>query len=310
MPGGGDGQLGLVSEVTPGTLVTVTKFPPFLSENIKNNIAYMDSQTISARRTLRITKKGAQQVEGGISLELGNATIATLMKHMFGAVATTGAGPYTHTYTPGDLTGKSMTVQVGRPATTGTVHPFTYGGVKVREWTISCNVGEIAKLDVSVIGMSETTATALATASYDATWSPFVFTEGTVTVAGSAVGTVRSLSLTGTNMVDHRHRVGSSSALQPLEVGVRPYTGTITSDFDALTNYALFTAGTQAAVVLAFTNGTHSLTITMNAQFVGETPEVSGYELLAQPLPFRAMSGTSDAAAITAVLVNGESSAA
>jgi hypothetical protein len=229
---------------------------------------------------------------------------------MFGTVGTSGAGPYTHTYSPSDLTGDSLTIQIGRPATTGTVHPFTYAGCKIASWTITATVGELATLDLSIKGMTETTATALATAAFDSSWSPFVFTEATLTVAGVSAGTVREASLSGDNKIEFRHRLGSANSLQPLEIGVRDYTGTITTDFDALTHYNLFINGTESALVFAFSNGTQTLTITMNVQFVGETPNVGGSELLAQTLPFRCISSSSDAAAITAVLVNSESSGA
>lgn len=310
MPGGADGQIGWKSEVTPGTAVTVDTFLPLLSESIKNNINYLDTQTISARKVLRLTKRGSGMIEGGFRTELPNTDLATLMKHMFGTVNTTGAGPYTHTFTPGDLTGDSLTIQVGRPATTGTVHPFTYAGCKIADWTIAASVGEIATIDLSIIGMTETTATALAAASYDSTWEPFTFVEGNVSIAGSTVGTVRDVSLTGDNAIESRVRLGSANSKQPLEIGLRSYTGTVTTDFDDLTHYNLFVNGTQAAVELLFDNGSETLTITTNAQFTGETPELSGFDLLAQTLPFRCISTTSDADAITAELVNGEASAA
>lgn len=311
MSGGADGQIGWKSESTPGTAITVDTFQPIRSENIKQNINYLDTQTISARKVLRLTKPGSKMVEGGISMELPNEDIAVFMKHMFGGVATTGAGPFVHTYTPADLTGDSLTVQVGRPASTGTVHPFTYAGCKVNEWTISANIDEIATLDASIIGMTEVVTTpALATASYASNWEPFVFTEASITIGGSSVGTVRSASLTGNNAVERRLRFGAATSLQPLEIGLRSYTGTVTTDFDALTHYALFTAGTETALVLTFDNGTDTLVITMNVMFTGETPELSGFDLLAQNLPFRCISSTSDAAAITAVLTNGESTAA
>jgi len=310
MPGGADAQVGFVSEVTPGTIVTPTKFLPFRSESIKQNIEYVNTETMSARRTVRITKRTTAGVEGSISTELANTTLATLLKHMFGTVVTTGAGPFVHTATPGDLTGKSMTMQVGRPSSTATIHPFTYAGIKVGGWTISSTVGELAMLELAVKGMTETTATALAVASFDTSWSPFVFTEASLTVAGASAGTVRDVSLSGDNKVEFRHRLGLSTSLQPLENGVRDYTGTVTTDFDALTHYNLFVAGTQSALVLTFNNGTQSLVFTMNVQFTGETPTVGGFDLLGQPLPFRCISGTSDANAITAVLSNSEASAA
>lgn len=310
MPGGSDGQVGFITEVTPGTALTVTKFLPFVSESVKQNIEYLDSQTLSARHTLRATKRGTGGVEGGITTELGNTTLATILKHCFGGVSTTGAGPYTHTYTPADLTGDSMTVQIGRPASTTTVHPFTYAGCKVQSWNIGANVGEIASLELNILGMTETTATSLAVASTDSAWAPFVFSEASVTIAAVAQTTVRSATIAGDNKLVSRVRLGSTSSLQPLQSGRRDYTGTITTDFDSLTHYNLFINATQAALVLAFNNGTQTLTFTMNVQFVGETPNVGGPDLLEQPLPYRCISGTSDAAAITAVLVNSESSAA
>lgn len=309
MPGGQDGQVGFVTEVTPGTAVTVTKFIPIVSENIKNNITYLDTKTISARKVLRLTKPGTKEISGSISTELPNVPMATLLKHMFGTINTTGAGPYEHTATPGDLTGDSLTIQVGRPATSGTVHPFTYAGCKISEWTIACQLGEIATLDLDVIGMSEVTATALATASYSASWEPFTFIEGSVSVAGSPVASIKSFTLTGNNMIEPRFRIGSGNSVQPLETSLREYTGQIVGDFDSLTHYGLYTAGTETAIVLSFDNGTDTLTITMNVMFTGETPELSGFELLEQNLPFRALSSTSDAAAITAVLTNSEATA-
>lgn len=310
MSGGAEGQVGWKSETVVGTGVVVDTFQPFRSENIKQNINYLDTQTISARHVLRLTKQGSKGVEGGISMELPNEDIAVLLKHCFGAVSTTGAGPYEHTYTPGDLEGDALTIQVGRPATSGTVHPFTYAGCKISEWTIASNIDEIATLDVSVIGMTETTGTALASASYASGWEPFVFTEASLTVGGSAANTVRSVSLTGNNAIQNRIRLGAATSKEPLQIGLRSYTGTITTDFDDLTHYNLFVNGTESAMVLTFDNGTDTLVITTNIQFTGETPEVSGFDLLGQNLPFRCISSTSDAAAITAVLTNAEASAA
>lgn len=309
MPGGADGQIGWASETTPGTGVTVDTFLPIRSENIKQNIEYLDTQTISARKVLRLTKQGQASVEGGFSTELPNTDLATLLLHMFGDVQTTGAGPFTHTATPADLTGQALTVQVGRPASDGTVHPFTYAGCKISEWSIGASVGEIATLECSVMGMTETTATGLASATYDATWEPFVFTEASLQIDAVEVATVRELELSGNNAIELRHRLGSQTSLEPLEIGLRTYEGTALTDFDDLTHYNLFVQGTEAALIADFDNGTETLTVTCNIQFVGETPELSGFELLGQNLPFRMVSATSDADAITAVLVNSEAAA-
>ena len=85
---------------------------------------------------------------------------------------------------------------------------------------------------------------AVAATAYATDWEPFTFTEASLTVAGTSVGTVRSVSLSGNNAIERRMRLGSATSKEPLEIGLRDYSGTITTDFDDLTNYGLFTAGT------------------------------------------------------------------
>lgn len=304
-PAGFSGQLGYKTEVTVGTAVTVDEFLPVDSTSIKQNIERLESTGARAgRRVLAAWKAGQQAISGNIEMDLWNVDVAPLWKHAFGAVSTSGAGPYTHTYTPGDLTGDSFTAQVGIPDTAGTVDAFTYAGCKISDWTIAADVGSIAKLSLGIVAMSETTATALATASYGSTLAPFVFTEATLTLAGSSVGTVKSVQLTGNNGLTERFRLGSATSKEYLENVLREYTGTITTDFDSLTAYARFTAASESALVLAFSNGTQTLTFTCNVRYDGETPELNSTDLAEQMLPFKCVSGTSDAAAITAVLVN------
>lgn len=304
MPGGADGQIGWKSEATPGTGVVVDTFLPIRSENIKQDIEYMDTQTMSARKVLRLTKQGTKTIEGSVTTELPNVDIAELLAHMFGGVSfATGV----HTFTPDDLTGKALTVQVGRPASTGTVHPFTYSGCKVGTWSLNASVGEIATLEFGLVGMTETTGTALASAAYDTDWQPFVFTEASLTIGGSSAGTVKELSLDGDNAIEARVRLGSATSKEPLEIGLRTYEGTVLTDFDDLTHYNLFVAGTETALVAKFENGAGDiLEFTLNIQFTGETPELSGFDLLEQSLPFRVISSTSDADGITATLTNDE----
>lgn len=312
-PAGFAGQFGFKTEVTAGSAVTVDQFLPFNSEGLKQDIDRIDSKGIRAgRRTLAAWAAGVKTIGGDVEMELPNRNFATWLKHMFGSVVTSGAGPYTHTATPGDLTGKSLTVQVGKPDVSGTVQPFTYAGAKVASWEIGASVNEYAMLTLTLSAWTEVTATALATASYSSTLSPFTFVGGALTIAGSGVSTVRDFSISGDNkLATDRHRIGSATVKEQLEEGVREYAGTISADFESLTAYNRFVNGTEAALVLAFTSGSDTLTITTNARFDGETPSVgSADELLEQPLPFVCVSSTSDAAAVTCVLVNTETTAA
>lgn len=307
-PAGLGGQFGYVSETTPGTAVTVTKFLPINNESIKHENERLDSQGIRAGRLVTAAwKPGQSTISGSVEMELWNTDIATLFRHMFGAASTaTNGSQWDYTFTPADTTGESMTMQVGRPDITGTVQPFTYAGCKVDEWTLTAEVGEIAMLELSVVGMTETNGTALASASYDATLAPFVFTEASLSIAGSTNNVVSSVELTGANTLTERPRLGSSTSREYLQNGFREYTGSATTDFENLTQYNRFLDGDEAALVLRFDNGTEQLVITANVRFDGETPELAGPELLEQNVPFKAVSATNDASAITAVLTNAE----
>lgn len=305
-PSGLGGQFGYASETSPGLPVTVTEFLPFNGSPLGQEIERLDSQGIRAGRLVTAAwKSGQRTISGEVEMELWNADIASLFRHMFGAVSTTGSDPYTHTFTPTDLTGESMTVQIGRPATSTTVHSFTYSGCKVASWSLSAEVGSICMLSLDIVGMTETTGIGLASASYDSGLAPFCFTTASVTIGGSPVGTVKSFELNGDNALTERFRLGSATSKEYLNNGFREYSGEIVTDFEDLTAYNRFVNGTEAALVLEFDNGTDSLTITSNVRFDGQTPE-SGLELLEQSLPFKCVSVTNDLSAITAVFINGD----
>lgn len=310
-PAGFAGQFGIKTEVTPGTAVTVDKFLPITKEGIAQDITRIDSVAIQAGRyTTAQWGVGSQKIGGSVDLELSNKDIATLLKHCFGTVVTTGSGPYTHTLTPGSLLGKSFTVQVGRPDLSGTVQPFTFAGCKVASWEIAAQVDQFVNMTVDILGMSETTATALASASYTSGRAPFTFVQGSLSLASSSNSAVKSVSIKGDNALDTRFRLGSATSKEILPTGTRSYTGQLVTDFESLTAYNRFVNGTETALVLAFSNGTDSLTITCNVRYDGASPVLDGPGMLEQSLPFRCVSGSSDATAITAVLVNGDTSAA
>jgi hypothetical protein len=371
-------QIGYATEVTVGTPVTATAFVPLISESLTQDRTRLESSGIIAGRRVLTSDQwngGDVTVSGSVQHELYNRGLGKLFTAMFGAVATTGAGPYTHTFTPGDLTGDALTVQVGRPATNGTVYPFTYAGMKVSSWEIACAAGEIATLGMDLVGQREfafrtvtdgvttsgsasitsstaafsgddigkpisgtgiptgstiiavasgtaatlsanATATgtgvtftfgvALASATYPTSIKPLKFNHASVTLGGSAVN-VKSLTLSGNNMLDDSRRfLGSQYISEPLEMGLREYTGSLEIEFTDLTQYTRFVAGTEAALVAAFTSGTDSVTITTNVRVDGSTPNVAGREILTQTLPIKCVASSTDASAITAVLVNSD----
>lgn len=307
------GQLTIVDEVTYGTYAAPSRGFEFTGEG---PVAYerevIESMGIRAGRRIQSRfAQGVQRVAGDLTMELAPQGFGLWLKHIFGGVNTSGSGPYVHTFTPGDLTGKSLTVQIGRPDVSGTVRAFSYLGCKVTEAELSAEVNEYAMLTVSLYGAHEDTGQTLAVASYPATLTPFVFTQGVLSVAGSNVD-IRNFSLNFDNaLIIDRHFIRSTTPerpKEPLEGGFRQITGTFEADFESFTAYNRYINATQAAMVLTFTSGAHSLVITMNTRFDGSTPGINSLEeIVAQTMEFKALSSTSDAAAITAVLTNGDS---
>lgn len=306
-----ESQFGFSPETTAGTRVVPATFLEFVSESLKFQRERIVSKGLKAgRRTQGRWKPGVQYVDGGFVLELAPQSTGKLFRWMFGAVATSGAGPYTHVFTPGTLDDEFLTIQVNRPDESGTNRPFDYLGCQCTDWTLNCQVNQFATLSASVYGMHEDRAQTLAAASYPATWSPFTFVSGSLQLAGSGYE-IDDITITGKNgLQTGRHRIRATTPERPVqsrESAFRTYGGSLNSDFFGLTAYERFVNGTEAALSLVFNDGANAqLTIAGNVRFDGETPNVSGAEMVKQALPFVFTSLTSDAATITATLINSD----
>lgn len=143
-------SVGFGDEVTWGTAVTPTVWVPLVDESIGQEIARMESEAIIAgQRVLRSQQwaEGDVSASGDIGLELNDQSKGLLLKHMFGGSSSTGP------FSPADLAGLGLTVQVGVPdVDTGTVRPKTLAGGKVSSWEVGLVAGEIATMGLSVVG--------------------------------------------------------------------------------------------------------------------------------------------------------------
>lgn len=304
-------QVGLKTESTWGTAVTVDRFTPLISESMTEKIERLESSGIApGARVLRSGQwaTGNVEVAGDLGFELYQQGMGLWFRHMFGAVSTSGAGPYTHTFTPGDMSDDHFTLQIGKPDVGGTVQPFTYAGCKVTEWELAAKAGELVTLGVSVVGRDLATATSLATASYGiGSGLPFSFAHASVTVGGSAAF-VKEITLKGSNgLATDRRGVGSPYLKEPLEAELRTYEGEMVCEFESLAQMNLFRNGTENALVLTIDAGSAAkCVITTNVRYDGSTPEVQGRGVTELKMPFKCLGPSTDADAITAVLTNSD----
>ncbi len=309
-----DAQIGFALESPLGDYTAPTNFYEFTSESLSLSIERIESKGIRpGRRAKRRWAEGKRSVAGDVSLELAAESTGMLLEHALGAVSTTGGGPWVHRFTPGDLSDKSLSAQVGRPDVNGVVHPFSYNGLKVASWSLEASVDDFLMLNLSLVGRNEVTSESLETAAYPATYNPFVFTQGGLTIAG-VENCVSSFSFNGDNgLKTDRHFICSSTTSgEPrvaTESGQRSYSGSLNMEFENLTNYNRFVNGTEGTLVLTFDNPTssRSLVLTSNVRFDGDTPNVSGMDTLEQTINFESISSVSDTDALRIDLENGES---
>lgn len=253
-----DSYLGIAEESTYGTAVAPTRFLEMVSEGLAGKYERIDSEAFRAgQRVLHRDRfqPNAKGAEGDLKLEVQDGSFGVLLKHMLGNISS-GApvGDFTtHTATVANLTGKALTVQVGRTDNLGNLHPFTYEGVKIKEWELSNETDGILELSLDLDAEAEFIgvgggAYAVATPSYNTTSQLFTFVGGVVSIGGTEFS-VSDVSLKGDNKLNVERwflRTGATTKKEPLEEGLREYTFEVKGEFDGLTQIQRVASATAA----------------------------------------------------------------
>jgi hypothetical protein len=308
-----DAQIGYAAETTWGTAVTVTRFLPLVSETLGKEIEQVESEGILAGRQVLTTQQWAQgnaTVGGEVQHELYDQSFGLLLRAAFGTVSTSST---THTFWP-TPPAVSLTTQVGRPTIYGSVIPFTYEGCRIQSFELAAEAGEIVTWGMNIVAEEETRGTALASVSYATNLRPWVFKSCSLTVDGTTVPVMRYSLSSEFNLTDDRRYLGSTLIGEPLRQDLAAFTGELGLEWGnpstAGTNlYQRFTNGTESALVFTAASGTLAATITANVRFDGSTPQVSGRGVVEHTVPYKCVAGTLDSQAITAVIVNNDTTA-
>jgi hypothetical protein len=308
---------GFAKETVVGTFVAPARWLPFKDDKFKGEKKIVQSQALhqgglyelGGRR--RLTFHGAK---GAVSLELQDKQLGLLFQAMIGSTPTiTQQGTtsaWLQTHQPGDLAGISLSVQAGRPMTTGNVQGFSYNGVKVTDWELTCKTADLAFLTVTLDGWDESTATTY-TVPVQTTSHPLAWVDGKLLLGGSVsmvsgvatvsgapaapIGTVKSVTVKGQNVqaVD-RQQIGSLTKSEQLANGFRKYTGDMEVEFANLTDmYNAYYSDTPLVLQLNFQGQLISGAFNASANFLfpqvyfeGEPPETDGPQILTVKVPF------------------------
>jgi hypothetical protein len=282
-------QLGTAVEVTYGTPVTPERFYEFLpGESLDRQQEVIQSAAIrpgirsalGSRRSL-VRQWGA----GQITMEVATTTFGRWFEHMLGgtgAVTNPGTLAYLHTYTPGDLKGKSLTVQKAAEKNDETAQAFTFHGCKITDWEISISRSGLAILAVTLDAEDVDDTTSLASSSYG-TLTPFTFAQATLSKDSSPVAGVSDCRIFGRNALNtERFFLGTSGVKsEPLANGLRELGGQLTAEFADLTTFHdAFEADTSMELELKFEGADieasypFELIVTLHdVRLTGETPK-------------------------------------
>ena len=155
-------------------------------------------------------------------------------------------------------------------------------------------------------GVSITIGKALATASFPSSQKLAKWNHAALTIGGTSVP-IKGFKIAGDNaLATDRRFCGTKHIAAPLEAGLRSYTGTFDTEFTDLSLYNRYLSSETFSVVAGFAIGTYSFGAVMNCRFEpGSTPMVANTGIVPQSHSFTCI-GSTDAAAITFNVVNGD----
>lgn len=254
------------------------------------------------------TLSGAKIVNWQIACTAGEyASLGITTTAMFGQIGSrvvTDGATTNNDKTVTSLTAAFTAADVGK-SISGTGIPT---GAYIVSINSSTSVEISANATATATSVSITIGLALGSATMPDGLVPYTFVHGSVTIGGSAVR-VKAIELSGDNgLKTDRNFVGSAWSAEALGTSRRSYGGSMDLEFTDLAQHNRFMAGDEVALVLAFAAGADSLTITCNVRYDSAPLNVSGTDIVTHPIGFQCV-GATDAQAITAVMVNSDSSA-
>ena len=306
-------QVGFKAESSWGTGVTVDRFLPFISETFKASKGRLEADSIYAGRLVRDSEQwdeGAIEAGGDLNFDVFAFGQGLIWKHLIGAAAVVGAGPYTTTYNPTNLDGLGMTFQIGKPDRGGTVRPWNFIGCKAKSWELSCEAGAAARLKTtwSAKDLDKDGTPALQAFAPPAALQRLKWSHATVASVHGVSPKVKSITFKGENGIeDDRLFLGSATIDEQDEVELRQYGGEVEVEFANETLFDAFWNAAEADVLLTLARGAHSLAMGGNARLDGDAPVVENRGKLTQKIPFVHVGDGADADGFAVQTINTDS---
>lgn len=305
-------HIGTETPASYGVAVTPTRSFEAQADSFKRENQYLESVGFRAgMETLRGDRRKVRNMGGAASLEMDmlDKGFGMLLAGCLGTASgptQVGASPaYVSTFTSdADEPPVSWTMQMLRAAVDGSSHTFTHSGVTATGFSLGQDLDDFLKLAIELDFQNVVTDVAEATPAYPVDSTPFDWAECLVTIGGVEYDSLQcSFEAELATKTDRRYLRRSELKKRPVRNAMPSYSGSIEADFEDLTRYAEFAAGTITDIQVnwrgAPIDGTEfaEVTLTLPAvQWEGESPESSLTDLTKQELPYRVLDNGSDAA--------------
>jgi len=225
----------------------------FSDEGFAQDVGQIESGILRGNRNPTAPFSGNRSVKGSLTTELAPLGQATWLKHLLGAVATTGAGPYTHVFKigklPTSLCFEKQFIDLGKY--------FLYNGVRISSASFEFAPAGPVKVSYNFAGKKET----ISAASFDAAetdlghsaWEGF---DGSILEGGSAIATVTAVKLEINNDLEtDKYVFGSGGYINSLPEGKVKVSGSITALFDSTTLYEKAVNRTESSLNITMSRG-------------------------------------------------------
>jgi len=248
---------------------------------------------------------GSEICGGSISMPMHFEGQGLLLQAALGSVATTGTGPYTHTFTP-TLTIPSLTIKNQRGS--GTSEEFL--GCKVASMNLSCEAGgELMGNFEFIAKTANNRAAALPAPGFGDGREVLHFEAGQLLFAGVNYD-IRSFSLDLNNSQERRQNLGSKLTAEPQLNDVREVTLSIEADMADDVLYSVQLNGLTSDVTITFLNSdSDSFEIRLRDAYLREySDDVNTFGVITRSMTFVGQ-GVSPNEALEIKIINQDASA-
>ena len=238
------------------------------------------------------TFDGFEIAGGTIETPLTYKGLGMLFKAAIGSVATTGSGPYLHTFNP-TASLPSLTIAVQR----GTGSSEQFEGCMVSNMTISCEAGGEGRASFEIIAETATArAASIGAPGFGDGAQIFHFQSSTLSY-NSETYKMRSMELTLDNKLERVNYLGSKLTSEPQISDIREVTLTATFDLEDNNLYNAQIDGTASNVVVQFTSGSDTFAITLrNAEITEYSDDINSFGRIERTATFFGISSGTDEA--------------